>query len=179
VTTDGLFRRAPRHATPTTDTTAARAPRPTISSPRHSITRLYAHFEKAVAETALIKEPERTDGKGRGEPHTDGYLKSPEYLAYEKAFDRALDRCSRIADQIILAPANSIPEMLLKIRVAIWSEDAQPLEKLDAWKPHGLWEGGHSMHALVTLRDDLRRMVAPADAVLVDLGRQADAAYAD
>jgi hypothetical protein len=35
------------------------------------------------------------------------------------------------------------------------------------------------MHTLVTLRDDLRRMVAPADAVLADLGRQADAAYAD
>ena len=77
---------------------------------------------------------------------------------YEKAFARAHGRCSRIAHQIIMAPANSIAEMLVKIRVAIWNEHIAPLDEIDDWYPRGAFEKDYSVYALCALRDDLRRL---------------------
>src|ERR1700691_4717744 len=77
---------------------AARRP----TKPRRTITQLYADFEKAVA--AMEATPSTSGNK----------LSNP-------AFDRATDKCANIGQTIMTTSANSIDEMLLRIRVVGWS----------------------------------------------------------
>jgi len=106
-----------------------------------TITELYARFEKAEAAYRAVPD---TEGKGK-EP-----------------WERALDKAVGLADRIVRAPANSVAEILLKRRVAIWDigeKKYERLEELDRWRPTRLSQGAE-YHALATLRDDLSRLQA-------------------
>lgn len=99
-----------------------------------SITQLYGELEKAVAATKAIPEGSQ--------------------------FDQAVARCNRIAKTIVNAPARSIDEMLLKIRVVGWSAAAisfDSLDNADNWQPDQFTEGDE-YDALVSLREDLRKL---------------------
>ncbi len=100
-----------------------------------SITELYAQFETAVAAAHAL--PEIPAGQST-EP-----------------FDRAIDKCSKIAWRIVKAPAQGIDEMKLKIAVAGWCMGAGDKN----WHPGGLIENEEA-YALATLREDLRRLQA-------------------
>lgn len=105
---------------------------------RPSITDLYKEFETACAAARAVPPP-----------------KPPSVSS--KAFDRAIGKCGAIADRIVIAAANSVEEMLLKIRVAGWCVDApEDLAKLEHWMPTGC--GGEELEALVSLREDLHRL---------------------
>jgi hypothetical protein len=104
-----------------------------------SISNLYADFEKAhAAYQTLPTEP-------------------------EKPFERAVDKCGRIAWRIVKAPANNLDEMLIKIRIAGWAAGAphKRLDQLDRWMPNGACTG-EEFAALVSLREDLHRLKASA-----------------
>lgn len=110
-------------------------------SAQKSITKLYADFEHAVAKSKALP------------PLPKGVLTDPR-------FDKAVDRCSKIAWHIVKAPANDIDEMMLKIAVAGWCMGAhhkKNLSELDRWQPQKLF-ATEEAYALVSLRDDLRRM---------------------
>jgi hypothetical protein len=110
-----------------------------------SITDLYKDFAKAHAAYQAVPKP-----------------KPPSVTS--KEFDRAVSKCANIAARIVTAPAHSIDEMLLKIAVAGWSVGAAggyDLATLEDWKPHALTSSnGEELEALVSLRDDLRRLQA-------------------
>jgi hypothetical protein len=104
---------------------------------RRSIGDLYHQFEKAHAAYNTIP------------------------VGQQMRWEPALDKAIAIAEQIADAPAETIDEMLLKIRIAGWDLGVQckRLEDLDFWKPR---HGGAEQVVLVTLREDLRRLNAPA-----------------
>ena len=107
-----------------------------------SITDLYKEFERAVAaKNALPQLP-------------IGALDDPD-------FDRAVEKCGKIAWQIVKAPAQSMSEVQLKIAIAGWRLGARDkdLTELQHWQPDGLYEH-EDAYALATLRDDLRRLQA-------------------
>ena len=106
-----------------------------------SITDLYKDFAKAHAAAQAIPEP-----------------MSPSVSS--KEFDRAIKRCGDIAARIVKAPANGIDEMLIKIAVAGWCVGgAADLATLEDWTPHALVSSnGEELQALVSLRNDLRRL---------------------
>ena len=125
-----------------------------------SIPELYSDFECALAAARTI--PDTTE-------------------ANRKRWERAVAKSDRIAKQIVRAPAASVNEMILKIRVVGWSvgiackpmrdlfrkpvraDDEnlrhvrRSLEALDGWKPHGFTKG-EEFDALVSLRHDLQRL---------------------
>lgn len=73
--------------------------------PRKTVTHLYAEFEKALHNLETCAYPH--DGTGK------------------RKYDAAVDVCTTLCDRIIATPANPanpIPEMLLKIDAADWSE---------------------------------------------------------
>jgi hypothetical protein len=77
----------------------------------------------------------------------------------QKAFDRAVSKCSDIARQVVNAPARDIEEMLLKIRVTRWTMDCptyETLEDLDHL-PLSAWAAREQSEALFSLREDLLR----------------------
>jgi hypothetical protein len=118
---------------------AARRP----TKPRRTITQLYADFEKAVA--AMEATPSTSGNK----------LSNP-------AFDRATDKCANIGQTIMTTPANSIDEMLLRIRVVGWSTGIPhngSLANLDHWDPAARGNS-EEFQALASLRAELRLLKA-------------------
>lgn len=90
---------------------------------QRSITELHTEFQQTIAASQLI--PDNTD-------------------ADRARWERAQDRCCKIAKRITRTPAQNIEEMLLKIRAATWS----------------LGEG-EEFNALSSLRGDLQRLRKP------------------
>jgi hypothetical protein len=94
----------------------------------------------------------------------------PSKEVHDRPFERAVDKCSRLAELIVRARASNIDEMLLKIRVVGWCASARRgaasavesryLDGYDNWKPDGFWVLGEQFDALVSLRADLRRLQA-------------------
>jgi hypothetical protein len=64
-----------------------------------TVTKLYADFERAHAAYRAI-----TDSEGAG----------------QRRYEVALDKTARLAMRIADAPAASVAEMILKVRVALW-----------------------------------------------------------
>jgi hypothetical protein len=144
-----ISRRAAMAALPIAAAGASLATLPAIAEPistaitppvvpsRHSITRLYAHFEKAVASCAAF-------------PKNDG---SP---GHDARFGKTVDVATRIGNRIIATPATSIDEMLLRIRVVGWCEGiCDDLASLDNWSANRLHDT-EALHALISLRAELR-----------------------
>jgi hypothetical protein len=122
-----------------------------------TITELYAEFAEVFAKALAMPGP------------TPPALSNP-------GFDEAMSETSDIANEIVVAPAETVQEMLLKIRVALWGENALPLDQIDG----EVWEGSETVEALSSLREDLRRLLAPtADERLLDLGRQFNEAWTE
>ncbi|SRR5579871_6027761 len=101
-----------------------------------TIPALYRKFEAAVAAMHAVRK-------------------------HESKFNRAVDRATAIADELIATPAASIDEMLLKIRLAGWRAGIphKTLDELDRWKfpCTSIGDGGET---LVALRKDPRRLKA-------------------
>jgi hypothetical protein len=107
-----------------------------------SLPQLYAQLERA---TSIVRAwPAATDPN-----------------ASTTAFDRAVDKCCRIAEKIAVAPARNVAEILIKLRVAAWQAANGPAAKsladLDHWYP-GEFEKGAEWHTLASVRDDLVRI---------------------
>lgn len=107
-----------------------------------AITKLYAEFELAHRDMQAIPPVKSVKDD-------------------TKPFERAVDRCSRIAWKIVKAPARTLNEMLIKIRIAGWCAGAMKpnyqLADLDDWQPTPLCNS-EELHALVTLREDIREI---------------------
>jgi hypothetical protein len=125
-----------------TTTAATRKANPAKPAKRApSVPELYVQFERAHAAYQAI--PSAIGDK----------LSNP-------AFDRAVEKCARVADRIAKAPASTVAEILIKLRVAAWSADngtGQSLSRLDYWQPRRL-NPGAEWATLATVRDDLERM---------------------
>jgi hypothetical protein len=104
-----------------------------------TITQLYRKFERAYA----VMMAQKTSSP-RG----------------QKAFDTKVAKCSDLASEIVVARADSIREMLLKIRVAGWAIGCRHkrLEDLDNWQPDNFLATGEEHSALASLRGDLQRV---------------------
>jgi hypothetical protein len=120
--------------------TASAATRRRATTARPSVTDLFKRFEQVCALLETLP-PARTAGDTN-----------------EKAFERAVTKAGRIAEQIVSASAITVDEMLLKILVAGWCGNALPLAKLKNWKPDDLCMPGEEFEALASLREDLRRL---------------------
>ncbi|MBX9841081.1 MAG: hypothetical protein K2Z80_04650 [Xanthobacteraceae bacterium] len=105
---------------------------------------LYKRFE--AAKLACDKTPATEKGSVRANPK------------WERANDKAYD----IAGEIVMAPARDVEEMLLKIRVVGFTIGVphKRLDDLDHWQP-GRTANGEEYDALVSLREDLKRLSAP------------------
>jgi hypothetical protein len=115
---------------------------------RKTVTQIYRSFEDAY--TAMQSMP-----PSNGQPQD----------AAERAFKRSVQKVSALAWRIVKAPANSIDEMLLKIRVAGWSMGAErgaTLAALDNWQPEQRAIIGNTAEAfaLASIREDLRALTA-------------------
>jgi hypothetical protein len=106
--------------------------------PKKSITALYAEFQKAHAAYWACTYP-RDDAR-------------------QKQCDAAIDKAAVIAQRIEKTPADSVDEMLIKVRLMIWDmglRDSKNLDALHRWRPSYPDDVG-----LASLRDDLRRLQA-------------------
>jgi hypothetical protein len=72
-------------------------------------------------------------------------------------FDRAVEKCSDLAWQIVKCPADTVDEMLLKIEIAAWCAGVSQ-KTLPNWQADDI--DSEELHALASLRDDLRRLPA-------------------
>jgi hypothetical protein len=106
--------------------------------PKKTITDLVLDFETAIA--AIDAQPYPRSGTKK------------------KQFDAAINKASELASRIVTMPAASIDEMLLKIRVAGWASGALP--PLHNWRSTGFIKT-EALDCLVSLREDLRRMLDP------------------
>ena len=104
--------------------------------PRPSISDLYRNFEAALAAADAIPPIPA------GQP--------------TKPFDRAIAKCSAIADKIVQKPARTVAEMLLKIRVVGWCAGI-PGALSNDWQADT--RDTEEFHALASIRGDLRRLV--------------------
>jgi hypothetical protein len=120
-----------------------------------TVTQLYGRFVRAHATMSADNSPSR---------------KLPAKLK-QSAFDRKVARCAALAAAIEEAPAFSIAEMLLKIKVAGWDIGIphKTLDDLDNWQPDGFIASGGECFALASLRDDLRRLSLRAKLLRPDL----------
>jgi hypothetical protein len=112
-----------------------------------TIDRLYKQFEAAHAEMAAVPPGEFGDKKN------------------EAIFNRAVLKWDRIGNKIIATPAESLGDMLAKIKVA-GSLCGRKFEELDHWKPGRM----ETERALVSLRKDIHQI---AKLGLTDIGRSA------
>jgi hypothetical protein len=109
--------------------------------PKKSITKLYAEFEKALANA------DRVYMETRGED--------------DETFAAAVDIASKLCWRIVEAPAdpkNPIPDLLLKIAAAGWSAGALP--PFDRWVGRRGMGGGDELACLESIRADLEAMQA-------------------
>jgi hypothetical protein len=100
-----------------------------------SITDLYKNFEAALAAADAV--PDIPAGQST-EP-----------------FDRKVEKCSAIAYKIVQQPAQTVAEMLLKIRVAGWCADF-PRSQLDHWQAND--QDNAELHLIVSPRGDLHKL---------------------
>jgi hypothetical protein len=109
---------------------------------KHSITDLYAQFVRAHDAHRAVEA-------------------CPEGGAEQKEFERLLKRCCGIAERLMKAPATSIDEMLLRLRVCAWDGAEMKytrLEELDRWRP--TTSDGAEYQVLFAIRCDLLRLQA-------------------
>jgi hypothetical protein len=120
---------------------------------RPSITTLYGEFETAHA--VFFKYLGELDAADAG--NLDG--------AWHNKFERATSVCNKIANRIARAPAATLPEIMLKLRMVAWMESDvkyETLEELDHWRAHGKPgpDAEEAVHILSEIQEDLRRVAA-------------------
>jgi hypothetical protein len=150
-----------------------RKARPATYRAAASITNLYRQLEETEAQwRALSGAHEAAQMSSFWEKeHADKFPEYPADLRRSEArrhkqtthaFNQAIAQLFRLANAIINAPANTVDEMLLKIRVCGLNaaERYNDLTELDHWKVHGFSDPRGAEQALVALRADLLRMKA-------------------
>jgi hypothetical protein len=122
---------------------------------RKTITQLHTEFEKARTALGALPQWERS-------------------AADEGRYDALLDVCNKLSDRIMKARAESIEEMLLKIRAGGWRAGAS--EPLDRWTD---CPDGNIADCVISIRKDLQAMqCAPLRRASRRTGRRASAAAA-
>lgn len=153
------------------------APAPKSSANHRSITDLYQKFEAAHAAFfemnqrygALLEEA----GLGREQLDELDALEAAPKLnaivavlgpAWHKRFDRVTNKCNKIARQIVGTPAQSLAEIVLKLRIVAWEHRSGDhnvtLERSDDWTYTTAVEEIQAARILAGLHTDLRRLVA-------------------
>jgi hypothetical protein len=148
--------------TKTTRRAIAPPTKPRPAKPQPTITKLYADFAKLYAAIKAEKE--------------------------QSKYEPLLERCNRIAERIVVMPANCLDEVK-KVRIAFWASAQFSYKRLEEFDDHQPGGNGEEFDALLSLRDDFRRKAtaeieadtsdSTSDARLLQLGEQLDAAWAE
>jgi hypothetical protein len=127
-----------------------------------TITKQYAAFEAKVMAFNAIK-PDK--------------IENPD-------FDRAVAQAATSASRIVEASALTIDEVLVKIRVGLWSAGYPPLDQLDTYVPEPSL-ATEGTDALCAVREDLRRLrgdpAAPDDPIFAAIAahKAAETSFSD